>query len=495
MSVARSASSSVLAAASLSRRLRANPALLGRVHLASLVLVDLLATNLAFFVAYALRYVYEIGGDVLGESYVDYASYIPVQLLFVICCLVGHQVRGSYRLTRTTSPTAEAMSIVGSTAVAAMVVFALASLSRYPGFSRLTIIYAWVFAMFFTILGRTALRSLRAYLNRAGIGAQRAIVVGNNRLARMVMQMLTQEHHLGYQVVGFVDSSVRSDFGRFRALGSIEQLPTLIDELEASRVVVALPSSQHEDALWVLEHCRRDGVSVSLVPDLFDVQLSHVRLDSLCGIPVFGVKETSISGWNLVVKRVMDVVVSIAALLVLAPLFGIVALAIRLDSPGPVFFKQLRLGKGGAPFMCYKFRSMYQDAEAQLEQLRALNEADGPIFKMRDDPRLTRVGRFLRRTSIDELPQLWNVLCGEMSLVGPRPPIPAEVERYEDWHRRRLDVVPGLTGLWQVSGRSTLSFEEMVMLDIYYIENWSLGLDLQILLRTVPAVIATAGAF
>jgi exopolysaccharide biosynthesis polyprenyl glycosylphosphotransferase len=378
---------------------------------------------------------------------------------------------------------------------AAFLVIAVATLVHYPALSRLTIIYAWLFAVAFTIAGRALLRSLRAGLYRAGVGAQRAIVVGNNRLARMVMQILAQEHHLGYQVVGFVDHSVSADFGRFRSLGSIAQLPALIDDLEATRVVIALPASQHADALWVLEHCRRDGLSVSMVPDLFDVQLSHVRLDSLGGIPLFGVKETNISGWNLYLKRAMDISLSMAALLLLAPLFAIVALAIRLDSPGPVFFKQLRLGKGGVPFVCHKFRSMYQDAEARLEALRELNEADGPIFKMRDDPRLTRMGRLLRRTSIDELPQLWNVLIGDMSLVGPRPPIPSEVEHYEEWHRRRLEVVPGLTGLWQVSGRSSLSFEEMVMFDIYYIENWSLGLDLQILLRTVPAVIASAGAY
>jgi exopolysaccharide biosynthesis polyprenyl glycosylphosphotransferase len=495
MNVAPSATSKAITVGPITRRLRGSPQLLHRIHLAALILGDLIATNLAFFVAYGLRYVYEIGGDVPGESYVEYAAYLPVQILFVAFCLAGYQMRGTYRMSRASSPTAEAMSIVGSTMSTAFLVIAVATLVHYPALSRLTVIYACLFTVIFTIASRATLRSVRARLYQVGVGAQRAIVVGNNRLARMVMQMLAQEHHLGFQVVGFVDNSVRTNFGRFRALGPIEQLPNLVDELVATRVVVALPAAQHADAIWVLEHCRRDGLSVSMVPDLFDVQLSHVRLDSLGGIPLFGVKESSIAGWNLFVKRLIDISVSMTALLLLAPLFAIVALAIKLDSPGPVFFRQCRLGKGSVPFACYKFRSMYQDAEAQLEKLRELNEADGPIFKMRDDPRLTRIGRLLRRTSIDELPQLWNVLINDMSLVGPRPPLPVEVEQYEDWHRRRLEVVPGLTGLWQVSGRSSLSFEEMVMLDIYYIENWSLGLDLQIMLRTVPAVIATAGAY
>jgi exopolysaccharide biosynthesis polyprenyl glycosylphosphotransferase len=495
MNVAPSATSKAITAGSISRRLRASPQFLDRAHVISLFLADLIATILAFCAAYQLRYVYEIGGDVPGESFLEYTAYLQVQALFVVFCLIGYQVRGTYRLSRASSPTAEAMSIMASTGVAVALVLAIESMVRMPAFSRLTIIYAWLFAVLFTIGGRGLLRALRAHLYRAGIGAQRAIIVGNNQLARMVMQILAQEHHLGYQVVGFVDHTVRTDFGRFRALGTIEQLPDLIDELDATRVVVALPASQHEDAIWVLEHCRRDGLSVSMVPDLFDVQLSHVRLDSLGGIPLFGVKETSIAGWNLFVKRAIDICLSMTALLILTPLFAAVALAIRLDSPGPVFFRQLRIGKSGVPFVCFKFRSMYQDAEAQIERLRELNEADGPLFKIRDDPRLTRVGKLLRRTSMDELPQLWNVLISDMSLVGPRPPLPSEVEHYEDWQRRRLEVVPGLTGLWQVSGRSNLSFEEMVMFDIYYIENWSLGLDLQIMVRTIPAVVASAGAY
>jgi lipopolysaccharide/colanic/teichoic acid biosynthesis glycosyltransferase len=196
-----------------------------------------------------------------------------------------------------------------------------------------------------------------------------------------------------------------------------------------------------------------------------------------------------------VVKRAIDLAGSTLLLAGLAPLFLVVSVLIKSSSRGPVYFRQVRLGKGGAPFVCYKFRSMRDGADREQSELERMNEADGPIFKIRHDPRLTRVGSFLRRTSIDELPQLWNILRGEMSLVGPRPPIPEEVARYEDWHRRRLEVVPGLTGLWQVSGRSELSFDEMVMFDLYYIENWSLALDVHILARTIPAVVGTSGAF
>jgi exopolysaccharide biosynthesis polyprenyl glycosylphosphotransferase len=197
----------------------------------------------------------------------------------------------------------------------------------------------------------------------------------------------------------------------------------------------------------------------------------------------------------LLVKRGLDILGAVVGLTLGAPLLALIALAVRLDSPGPIVFHQTRVGVGGRLFEIYKFRSMRKGAEDELERLRELNEADGPLFKISDDPRLTRVGRFLRRISLDELPQLWNVLRGEMSLAGPRPPIPAEVEDYAEWHRRRLEVRPGMTGLSQVSGRSLLSFDEMVLLDIYYIENWSLWLDLKILLRTIPIALRGDGAY
>ena len=200
-------------------------------------------------------------------------------------------------------------------------------------------------------------------------------------------------------------------------------------------------------------------------------------------------------GWQRIAKRAVDILLALVALLMLAPVMVLVALAVRFDSPGPVIFRQTRCGKGGKLFSFLKFRGMVVDAEARRADLDALNEADGPIFKIRNDPRVTRVGRIIRRTSLDELPQLWNVLRGDMSLVGPRPPIPAEVEHYESWQRDRLLATPGVTGLWQVSGRSELRFTEMVKLDLEYIEHWSFWLDLRILARTVLVVICTRGAY
>jgi exopolysaccharide biosynthesis polyprenyl glycosylphosphotransferase len=342
---------------------------------------------------------------------------------------------------------------------------------------------------------RIVMRMVQTRAYRAGIGAERVIVVGNNTLARMLMQMLAQRPELGCQVLGFVDDNPGRDFGRFRALGTMDHLPTLTTELQADRVIVALPAARHQEIMQVLDQCQENGVGLSLVPDLFELRLSHVSMDTVAGIPLLELREARIGLGNLFVKRALDIALSTIGLVGLLPVLSLLALAIKLDSAGPVFYAQTRLGKDGNPFQCLKFRSMQEGADQQQADLEHLNEAQGPIFKMRDDPRLTRVGRFLRRMSLDEVPQLLNVLRGEMSLVGPRPPLPSEVERYEEWHHRRLEVVPGITGLWQVSGRSELSFDEMVMLDIYYIENWSLTLDIQIIARTLPTVLAARGAF
>jgi exopolysaccharide biosynthesis polyprenyl glycosylphosphotransferase len=225
------------------------------------------------------------------------------------------------------------------------------------------------------------------------------------------------------------------------------------------------------------------------------MSLSRVDVDDLGGVPLVGVRDVGFGQRVRTVKRVIDMVGALLCLTVGGPVLGLIAAAIRLDSRGPVIFRQTRVGANGKMFEMYKFRSMYEGAEQQLEEIRDLSEVDGPIFKMKDDPRVTRVGRILRRGSLDELPQLWNVLRGDMSLVGPRPPLPSEVSQYMEWQKKRLEVRPGMTGLWQVSGRSLLSFDDQCLLDIYYIENWSLWLDFKILARTVPEILFGNGAY
>ncbi len=312
----------------------------------------------------------------------------------------------------------------------------------------------------------------------------------------MIMQALAGRPHLGYAVAGFLATDGDTDFGRFRRLGTPDELERVIRQERIAQVVIALPSASHEAIMRIVNHCRRDGVQFKLVPDLYEVSLGRLDVDTVSGIPLMGIKNPAIQGVNFVAKRVIDVVISSTLLVLcswfLLPLALLIWLEDRSCSP---LFGQERVGRGGRQFTMQKFRSMRPGADKQLADLLAFNEAEGPIFKMRDDPRRTRIGTLMRRWSIDELPQLWNVLKGDMSLIGPRPATPREVALYEEWQLHRLDALPGITGLWQVSGRSELGFSEQVLMDITYIENWSLGLDLRILLRTVPAVLTGKGAF
>jgi exopolysaccharide biosynthesis polyprenyl glycosylphosphotransferase len=324
------------------------------------------------------------------------------------------------------------------------------------------------------------------------------LIVGVGEVGRTVMRHVVAQPSLGYHVIGFVDDDpdkASTDIGRFKALGNTAHIPRLVKELAVDEVIITLPWMYHRKIVSIIAQCEREQVRVRIVPDMFQMTLSHLDVEDLGGIPMIGMREISIGRTETFIKRAMDMTISLVGLILLLPFFALVALLIKLDSNGPVFFAQIRVGKDERLFACYKFRSMRQGAEAEQEGLSTLNEADGPIFKIREDPRITRMGRILRRTSLDELPQLFNVVMGHMSLVGPRPAPPAEVQRYQPWHKRRMEVAPGITGLWQVSGRSELSFDEMVLLDLYYIEHWSPVLDVQIMLRTFPKMITGEGAY
>ncbi|MBI3733362.1 MAG: sugar transferase [Chloroflexi bacterium] len=365
-------------------------------------------------------------------------------------------------------------------------------------YSRLMFAFAGVFIVIVLALFRLLIGLALGRLRRRGIGVDRLLIVGAGEWGQALMRTIVARPELGYRVIGFLDDDpVRqaASIGRFPALGATSRLHEVLDEDKPDEVIIALPGDQHERVLAMVDECEQHHARVKIIPDLFAMTLSRVALDELNGIPLIGVQEVTISGWNYAVKRALDMVLGLVAMVVALPIFVLAAIAIRLDSPGPVLLKQVRVGRGGKPFLCYKFRSMVERADDDQDKLAEFNEATGPLFKIKNDPRRTRVGRFLRRISLDELPQIINVLRGEMSLVGPRPPLPHEVERYEEWHKKRLEVSPGMSGLWQVSGRSLLTFDEMVMLDLYYIENWSLALDVKIMLRTVPSVLLAHGAY
>jgi exopolysaccharide biosynthesis polyprenyl glycosylphosphotransferase len=338
-----------------------------------------------------------------------------------------------------------------------------------------------------------------ARLRAQGIGVMRALVVGLDDTGRAVLRTMIARRELGYVPLGYLDDSTQgdlTDLGRVKALGGTGSLAAVLRDYPVDAVIITLPWSQHDDIMRLTEICQKAGVDVSVVPDLFQLNLRQVQFENMDGIPLLRVNGAApFKAGNRLVKRVVDVVLVLLTAPVWLLVFALVALAIRLEGPGSIFYSATRVGENGRLFRMIKFRSMIENADAMRSQLVQTLELDPRHPKIKDDPRITRVGRFIRRTSIDELPNLINVLTGQMSLVGPRPPTPDEVALYAPWHRQRLQVKPGMTGLWQVNGRSEVPFDEMCLLDIYYIENWSMGLDAQILMMTIPRVLMRSGAY
>jgi exopolysaccharide biosynthesis polyprenyl glycosylphosphotransferase len=470
-----------------------------------LLTLDAVMAVLGFVIAYWIRYVLQLGRAVQEINYLPLSSFLWIGLTLVAIILVIFEARGLYSMPRGASQLDTLTRIAGGITLAiAVLVVVLFGTQIY--YTRLLYAYAWFTMILSVSVGRASLAGLLRWLWRQGIGAERVLVIGAGPTGQRVMRILRQQPQLGYFLVGYLANTPQSeDPGAstrtpepedpLRYLGRPADLPLLLEPCRIDEVIIALPSDAHETTLVVANQCQGEGIGFRIVPDIYEMSFDRVDIAQLGEIPLIGLKEIAIKGWNLVVKRALDIVLSLVTLLAGAPLWILIALTIKLGSPGPVLFSQKRIGRRGRPFTVFKFRTMHQHAEMEKDRVAALNEASGPLFKIRSDPRVTRVGRLLRRTSLDEIPQVLNILLGEMSWIGPRPGTPDEVARYQPWQRKRLEVLPGLTGLWQTSGRSDLSFEEMVRLDIYYIENWNLWLDVIILLRTVPAVISGRGAY
>ncbi|MGQ9489221.1 MAG: undecaprenyl-phosphate glucose phosphotransferase [Anaerolineae bacterium] len=459
---------------------------------------DILLINVAFFIAYWLRYDLQLFRAVDPANNVPYRVYLPMVGLLTLVWVLASRREGAYDVRRGRPLFEELYGLVNATTTAIMLLVVLVFFYRRLFYSRIIFIYAGLLIILLIGIARVVRWMILARLRQAGQGVDRVLLIGAGEVGRTVMRNLIAQPELGYRIVGFLDDDpVKSatDIGPIKALGPVDNLPQVARENQIDQVIITLPWQYHRKIIRLVNETEQAGIRARVVPDLFQLSLGGVDVEAINGIPLISIKQSALTGFNYTLKRAVDLIISGLAIILLAPVWLLVALAIRLDSPGPILFRQERIGRHGKPFILYKFRSMYQDAEARLEELRARNEAGGPLFKMRADPRRTRVGRIIRKTSLDELPQLINVLRGEMSLVGPRPGLASEVAQYQDWHRKRLEVLPGITGLWQVSGRSNLTFDEMVMLDIYYAENWSLSMDLRIMLRTVPQILFGEGAY
>jgi exopolysaccharide biosynthesis polyprenyl glycosylphosphotransferase len=351
-----------------------------------------------------------------------------------------------------------------------------------------------VFVIVLMAIERTIARRMFNRMRRNGQICRPVLIVGTDADAVALLHAAQRTPNLGYRVVGFVGDDDIGIRGGCQVLGPIEATAEVLTATGATGVLISLSSVESEVVNRLTRDLTDDGYHVALSSGLHDIDVVRFRAQDLGGRTLIYVEQIQRGGWRAVAKRTFDVVLSIVALVLSAPVTLVAAVAIKLTSPGPVIFAQERVGRDGETFRVFKLRTMVADAEARRPELDARNEADGPMFKIAADPRITRVGRLLRRLSIDEVPQFVNVLRGEMSVVGPRPALPAEVEQWTEDVHDRLRVLPGITGMWQVSGRSDTTFDEYKRLDLYYVDNWSLAHDARIVCRTFAAVVASRGA-
>ena len=488
---------------------------------AALVVADLALSILSFIVAFYLREDADVfarsvnGSFSWSAEFAPYAALLPFVLpirLLALYYLDLYRLRGEFSFVE------DSARIFKATAIGSLLIVATAFLYRggfqYTAFSYSRAVFVLDFFLALAAFGalRLLVRTVQSFARRRDVNLIPTLVVGRGPEAALCIKEMRERPSLGYRVIGvvengIVDKDVPAEFEGVPVVSDLKGLPEAILESRANEVIITDPKVSG-DALFdvMMRVGRRRGVEFRIAPSLFNCLPRKTEIDQIGALPMIRLFREPLSGWARVVKRASDIIIASVAIILLSPLWLVIALIIKLDSRGPIFYKQERVGMDGRIFLFYKFRTMlvnaddaahrdYQQKYIAGQAEATLLEGERPAYKLVGDARITRTGRWLRRLSLDELPQLLNVLGGDMSVVGPRPPIPYEVEAYQLWHRKRLDMKPGLTGLWQVSGRNRLPFDEMVRLDLFYIENWSLLLDLKIILRTLPVMLRGDDAY
>ncbi|MDE2027666.1 MAG: sugar transferase, partial [Candidatus Omnitrophica bacterium] len=463
-----------------------------RIFSSLLIVTDACLICTAFLMAYwACRYFngLTLGHDPFGQEYV---------LAFIAWVMLGEwslYTAGVYDSFRFKQGRTVLLNVMKGMVLTFLGLAVILYVFKVQHVSRLLIMFLFVFSVLLLMMVKSGIILFMRHLRRRGLNFRNIILVGTGRRAQKFMRYLHQQTQLGLNVIGVIDEDparIGTVVQGHTVIGTLDQMPQILHRQVVDFAVFIVPRNSLSKIEPAVKHCETVGVTTSIAVDLFDFKL-RMKQDNemMCGMPMMVYEPTPDDMSALIVKRILDIALSTAALLLISPLYLTVAAFIKWTSPGPVHFVQERCGLKGRKFKLYKFRTMVVDAEARLKDLLALNEMQGPAFKIGNDPRITKVGKFLRKYSIDELPQLWNVLHGDMSLVGPRPPLPKEVQQYDLWHQRRLSIRPGITCTWQAGGRNRISnFDQWVNMDLEYIDNWSLFLDLKILFKTIPAVLS-----
>ncbi|MBD3282049.1 MAG: exopolysaccharide biosynthesis polyprenyl glycosylphosphotransferase [Candidatus Portnoybacteria bacterium] len=441
---------------------------------AMLVPIDFLMFLLAGIAAYFLRTSYLVSQwrPVLFELNLPFNRYFILLLIASAFGILAMAISGLYNISAQKRLFKEFFQTLVAVSATLLGVVFYVFLSAQPFESRFIILTAWVFAIIFVFLGRFFVKKVQRYLvGRYDFGVHYVVVVGSDNMTDKIVGEIEKSPDLGYRIRK-----------RFSGL-ELEAIRGYLSKNEVDEVILGTSNYNKEEVLELLKFCEEQRLDFKFIPDLFQTFATNVELNTFDGAPLIEIKKTSLDGWGKIIKRFIDVIGSLFGLVILSPFFLIISLLIKVDSKGPALVGLARISQR-KKFYLYKFRSMVEGADKMKEELMAFNERKGPLFKIKNDPRITKMGRFLRKWRIDELPQLINVLRGEMSLVGPRPHEPREIDKYARQHKKVLLIKPGITGMAQISGSSDLPFEEEVRLDTYYIENWSIKKDIYILLKT-----------
>jgi exopolysaccharide biosynthesis polyprenyl glycosylphosphotransferase len=458
--------------------------------------VDFVLISLASFVAWWSRFAADASSSALADRLAFYSQHAAFLYLYIIVFLLFAYSRHLYVPPRRAEFVQEILDVLKVQIAAAVVLSSFIYFSGNRAISREVVVATVVLSFLFLIAWRAFLR----FPGVSGLTEKRnVLIIGAGASGQAVHRYLEETPRLGYCVKGYTDRRASSrDLGSAEGrlgqpiLGKISELDSIVRSHFIDEVLITIPGAR-ELVRDVVAQARQCHLHVRVVPELYGGLALGAQIEPMGEFPTMTLHHTVIPALELMIKRSVDATVSAIALILLSPVFLVLAILVKLDSKGPVFYNSLRVGKKGKSFVCYKFRTMVADAEEQKESLQHLNERREILFKISNDPRVTRLGRFLRKWSLDELPQFWNVLKGDMSLVGPRPPVPGEFKQYAPEHRRRLEVVPGLTGLWQVEARQSPSFSEYIEMDLKYIDSWSIWLDIRLILRTFYVVLAGTG--
>jgi len=464
-----------------------------------LLISDTFFLTLAFYLSYYLRFHTGALAEI-NKTYIIDENYILYSVIFILSAIFLFFLFNLYDRDKIYRGSGYYSKILKAISINIIVIILAGYVLNLFTFSRKWILLLYLFSFVLLYLSRFLIETFTQKLIKKLNIKSKTIIIGIGENARRIEDSLRKYSLEGDIILGHLDKKQRilknKEYCRnFTILGYLEDLKDIINKNNIQRVIISSPEYKYDEMLEILESLKGLDVTTLIFPGFFEFSLKRLSVREIGGVPLMQVSNIGFFGINLFLKNLIDYILGSILFLIFIPIYLVVGLMIKINSRGPIFFEQKRLTKDCKVFYMYKFRTMYIDAEDRLKEVMKYNEADGPLFKIKNDPRITRVGRFLRRYSIDELPQIINVLKGELSLVGPRPPLESEVKKYDEWEMKRMNVKQGITGLWQISGRSDLSFEEMARLDLYYIQNWSIEMDIKIILKTVPAALFGKGAY